>query len=291
VEEASAAKMLRRALALAMALATLCSAHAGAALPLLLGSAEQAARLPLRGARGGRAMWRAAPAGQHGGELRGLSLQQGIAMMGTRRAAGRPRAVLRGTTNATLLPDAYDVRDSWWRCSAVSRVMNQGPCGSCYAVASADTLSASICIQSSGDDDLVFSAQDMLSCSKNMRCLGGTIPGALAYLCEHGAAQESCVTYRAGDSWDHGHHTDACRHTCEMDQLLVRRAVPRRPAPEVAAATSGRTGGGGDGAGRHGSADCSSNYRLLADENAVKEAIMNVGPVVAYIDAYRSLVH
>ena len=76
-----------------------------------------------------------------------------------------------------------------------------------------------------------------------------------------------------------------------MDQLLVRRAVPRRPAPEVAAATSGRTGGGGDGAGRHGSADCSSNYRLLADENAVKEAIMNVGPVVAYIDAYRSLVH
>jgi len=58
--------------------------------------------------------------------------------------------------------------------------------------------------------------QDVLSCSVNFRCLGGTIPSVLSYLCTHGAAEESCVTYRAGDSWDHGHQTDACRQTCEM---------------------------------------------------------------------------
>ena len=35
--------------------------------------------------------------------------------------------------------------------------------------------------------------------------------------------------------------------------------------------------------------DCSRSFRLLKDERAVKDALMNVGPVVAYIDAYRLL--
>ena len=259
------------------------------AVPLLLGE-ERWALLPLRGGRAGTQTWRATAARQLG---QGLSLEQGIVMMGTRRVVGRPHAALHGAAvfhgaNESLLPEAYDVRDRWWRCSAVSRVMNQGPCGSCYAVASADTLSASICIHSGGADDLVFSAQDMLSCSDDMRCLGGTIPVALTYLCEHGAVQESCVTYRAGDSWDHGHLTDACRKTCEMDQaLIVRHSMdsPDRKKGE-------KKGGGGGGAGRrHVGADCSNSFRLLANEQAVKEAILTVGPVTAYIDAYRSLVH
>jgi hypothetical protein len=40
-----------------------------------------------------------------------------------------------------------------------------------------------------------------------------------------------------------------------------------------------------------GASACYNSYRLLRNEAAVKEAILNVGPVVAYIDAYRSLVH
>lgn len=291
------------------------------AVPLLLGE-EKAALLPLRGARVGTQTWRATAAGKFG---QGISLEQGIAMMGTRRVVGRSHAALHGVAvfhgaNASVLQDAYDVRERWWRCSAISRVMNQGPCGSCYAVASADTLSASICIHSGGADDLVFSAQDILSCSDDMRCLGGTIPAALNYLCEKGAVEESCVTYRAGDSWDHGHLTDACRHTCEMDQPLILRhsmdqqliwrhsekdspdskqgqpnklrAHKRLSAMPIAVPASDKKGGGGGGAGRwHEGADCSNSYRLLANEQAVKEAMLTVGPVVAYIDAYRSLVH
>lgn len=291
--------------AVALALVQICSMGPLDAAPLLL-EEEQAVLLPLRGARVGMQTWRATAAQQLG---QGLSLEQGIAMMGTRRVVGRPYAALHAAAvfhgaNASLLPEAYDVRDRWWRCSAVSRVMNQGPCGSCYAVASADTLSASICIHSGGADDLVFSAQDMLSCSDDMRCLGGTIPGALTYLCEHGAVQESCVTYRAGDSWDHGHLTDACRHTCEMDQpLIVRHSMESPDSKKLRnvkwispgarlAKASEKTGVGGEGAGRrHVGADCSNSFRLLANEQAVKEAILTVGPVAAYIDAYRSLLH
>jgi hypothetical protein len=301
--------------AMALALVQMCSCMGALvrarpldAVPLLLDE-EQAAMLPLRGARAGAAplaTWRATAARQLG---QGLSLEQGIAMMGTRRVVGRPHAGLHAAavfhgTNSSLLPEAYDVRDRWWRCSAVSRVMNQGPCGSCYAVASADTLSASICIHSGGADDLVFSAQDMLSCSDDMRCLGGTIPGALTYLCEHGAVQESCVTYRAGDSWDHGHLTDACRQTCEMDQPLIVRHSRDSPdrkklrngkwistGARLAKASENTGGGGGEAGRRHVGADCSNSFRLLANEQAVKEAILTVGPVAAYIDAYRSLLH
>ncbi len=200
-----------------------------------------------------------------GAPLEAMTLTEGVAMMGTRRAtvpgpALQAAAVRTAGANISSLPLAYDVRDRWWSCSAVSRVLNQGPCGCCYAMASADVMSASMCIRSGGSDDLMLSAQDMLSCSESFSCLGATIPDALDFLCKHGAAEESCVTYRAGDSWDHFKDIDPCRQTCEMDEQLVVRHAPE-------------------------------TYRLLNDETAVKEAIMNVGPVVAYVDAYRSLVH
>jgi hypothetical protein len=47
----------------------------------------------------------------------------------------------------------------------------------------------------------------------------------------------------------------------------------------------------GDAIDDSGANTCYNSYRLLKNEAAVKEAILNVGPVVAYIDAYRSLVH
>ena len=227
---------------------------------LLLLPPDRAALLP-RGAQ-----WQAeGSGGGPGAPHEAMTLTDGVAMMGTRRAVAgtvplRGVAVQGPVANRSALPLAYDVRDKWWSCSAVSRVLNQGPCGCCYAMASADVMSASICIGSGGSDDLMFSAQDMLSCSKSFSCLGATIPDALDFLVEHGAAEESCVTYRAGDSWDHFKAIDPCRQTCEMDEQRVVRHAPE-------------------------------TYRLLNDEAAVKEAIINVGPVVAYLDAYRSLVH
>ena len=177
--------------------------------------------------------------------------------------------------------------------ASAQRLLTQRPC---WQVASADATSASICIQSGGSDDLVFSAQDMLSCSESFSCLGGAIPSALDFLCEHGAAEESCVTYRAGDSWDHGHEIDACRQTCEMDQQMV---VRHAPAAGIGTARRGFDDGNVQSRrigtklnfSESSKAKCKDAYRLLNDADAVKEAIATVGPVVAYIDAYRSLVH
>ena len=267
----SASRALRRQRAAAIAMQQ----------PLLL-APERAARLTrLQGSP----TWRTAGGTAFPG-AEALTLAQGMAMMGAHRVGrnlrrARQPVVVGGRSAASVeapLPAAFDVRDVWWRCSAVSRVMHQGPCGSCYAVASADVASASICIQSGGVDDVVFSAQDMLSCSDGrFSCDGGFIEDALGFLCSHGAAEESCVTYRAGDSWDHGNIIDDCRRTCEMDQpLVVRRTgttTPLLPKPKLPAVPTSRL------AKAQKDDECAASYSLFNTEAAVKDAIFTTGPV------------
>jgi len=140
--------------------------------PLLL-SADRAALLTLR-QHGGAvpATWQARgrSVGDAHDHLHALTLEEGVRMMGTRRVGKHALKALQysalqySVVSNSSLPGAYDIREKWWRCSAVSRVAQQGPCGSCYAVASADTLSASLCIASGGSNDLVFSAQ-VLHCT------------------------------------------------------------------------------------------------------------------------------
>jgi hypothetical protein len=229
--------------------------------PLLL-APERAARLTrLQGSP----TWRTAGGTAFPG-AEALTLAQGMAMMGAHRVGrnlrrARQPVVVGGRSAASVeapLPAAFDVRDVWWRCSAVSRVMHQGPCGSCYAVASADVASASICIQSGGVDDVVFSAQDMLSCSDGrFSCDGGFIEDALGFLCSHGAAD--------------------CRRTCEMDQpLVVRRTgttTPLLPKPKLPAVPTSRL------AKAQKDDECAASYSLFNTEAAVKDAIFTTGPV------------
>lgn len=116
--------------------AVLLAQHVEARQPLLL-PLDRAFKLP-RGAP-----WKARGLGG-GSDHDTMTLADGVKMMGTTRATGPLRgvAVSRGGArslaeqrgNSFSLPLAYDVRNTWWRCSAVSRVLNQGPCGSCYAV-------------------------------------------------------------------------------------------------------------------------------------------------------------
>ena len=112
--------------------AVLLAEHVGAGQPLLL-PPDRAGKLP-RGAP-----WKARGLGG-GGDHDTMTLADGVKMMGTTRATWPLRGVevrrsfVEQHGNSSSLPHAYDVRDAWWRCSAVSRVLNQGPCGSCYAV-------------------------------------------------------------------------------------------------------------------------------------------------------------
>ena len=106
--------------------AVLMTEHAKAVEQPLLLPPGRAEKLP------SRSRWKAEGLGR-GSAYDFTTLADGVKMMGTARAIA-PLGIAVAQGNSSSLPHEYDVRDAWWKCSAVSRVMNQGPCGSCYAV-------------------------------------------------------------------------------------------------------------------------------------------------------------
>ena len=71
------------------------------------------------------------------------------------------------------LPEEFDWRDKDGD-DFVSPVRNQGNCGSCYAFASMGQLESGVRIKSNGRIQVVFSPQDVVSCSEySQGCDGG----------------------------------------------------------------------------------------------------------------------
>uniref|UniRef100_A0AC35FXU2 Peptidase C1A papain C-terminal domain-containing protein n=1 Tax=Panagrolaimus sp. PS1159 TaxID=55785 RepID=A0AC35FXU2_9BILA len=102
------------------------------------------------------------------------------------------------------LPKRFDAREKWPFCESVHRVMNQGGCGSCYAVAAAAVMSDRICIESNGIEQPFISAQDLISCCPNCGGCHGTVWALLSfnYWRDHGivsggsyGSYEGCKPY------------------------------------------------------------------------------------------------
>ena len=71
------------------------------------------------------------------------------------------------------LPEEFDWRDKDG-VDFVSPVRNQGQCGSCYAFASMGQLESGVRIKTNGRIQVVFSPQDVVSCSEySQGCDGG----------------------------------------------------------------------------------------------------------------------
>lgn len=74
------------------------------------------------------------------------------------------------------IPDEFDSRENWPECKdVINHIRDQGPCGSCWAVAAASTFSDRICIakKNLNDTRISISAEDILSCSFFGGCGGG----------------------------------------------------------------------------------------------------------------------
>jgi len=99
---------------------------------------------------------------------------------------------------AAGLPDSVD----WRTKGVVTKVKDQGGCGSCWAFAAIETIESSL-TQATGKT-LLLSAQNMVSCTKNPQHCGGTggCAGATSelgyqYVAEKGIASEADYPYRA----------------------------------------------------------------------------------------------
>ena len=134
-------------------------------------------------------------------KFRDYSLAEVKALMGTRdlpRPKGATIPDVWETSGAGTLPESFDARQKFSSCSQAIR--NQLHCGSCWAVAAAETLSENLCVAGEIDGGVNLSAQDLVSCDTvDHGCHGGTLPSAWQYLDNTGIVDNACMPYTAGN--------------------------------------------------------------------------------------------
>lgn len=141
----------------------------------------------------------------------------------TARVNWNPGSVV--TQDGIRLPASFDAREKWPYCaSLINEIVDQGNCGSCWAVAPAKVMSDRLCIASHGSTHTHLSSQQLLSCGSydakafGTEATGGTCDGGFptdAYL----AAYESGVVSGGlfGDTQTcMPYMFKPCEHPCEV---------------------------------------------------------------------------
>lgn len=78
------------------------------------------------------------------------------------------------------IPETFDARQEWPHCPSISKIRDQGSCGSCWAFGAVEAMSDRYCIFSKGEVKIDISSEDLLTCcgfSCGDGCNGG-FPGA-----------------------------------------------------------------------------------------------------------------
>ena len=128
-----------------------------------------------------------------------LSPDQQTRRLGLLRHTSSPGGkVLAAPQGLTAVPTSLDWRNNGG--NYVTRVKDQGNCGSCWAFSATGTAESAILIaRGTPNVDLDLSEQVMLSCSSAGSCLGGYINTASNYLRDTGLPLESCYGYTGMD--------------------------------------------------------------------------------------------
>ncbi|XP_075985293.1 secreted Wg-interacting molecule [Anticarsia gemmatalis] len=94
-------------------------------------------------------------------------------------------------------PREFDARTRWP--NYISPVVDQGWCGSDWAVSLSTIVSDRFAIQSNGAEKVILSPQTLLSCNVKGQqgCKGGHIDNAWIYAKNRGLVDESCFPYKA----------------------------------------------------------------------------------------------
>lgn len=103
--------------------------------------------------------------------------------------------------NLGVLPANVDWRS---RGAVVTRVVNQGTCGACYAISAAGALESHIFLK--GGNLVALSSQQIVDCSynyiyKNKGCKGGFLDKTFQYIKDYGLLPEEEYPYIAKNDW------------------------------------------------------------------------------------------
>uniref|UniRef100_A0A914C0L2 Peptidase C1A papain C-terminal domain-containing protein n=1 Tax=Acrobeloides nanus TaxID=290746 RepID=A0A914C0L2_9BILA len=95
------------------------------------------------------------------------------------------------------IPTEFHASDKWPECTSLTEVLDQGGCGSCWAMAAVSVIGDRMCIASSGLRRPKISAQQLIECCYYCGGCNGTMDPLtpFIYWFESGIVTESCYPY------------------------------------------------------------------------------------------------
>lgn len=125
------------------------------------------------------------------------------------------------------LPKDFDSRKQWPECPSISKVVDQGPCGGCWATAATSVAQDRYCIQNVGQENPHLSYNDVLTCSDAGSCGGGQTVLAYEYIRDTGVPTG---TMRDEPAWEEtcspspfelcNHHQEGTHNICPDSKTL-----------------------------------------------------------------------
>lgn len=147
-----------------------------------------------------------------------------------RPSARSSHAIVRPHSN--FLQQNVPEEKDWSKLEMSKQVKDQGPCGSCWAIAAATVLEGHYEIYSG--KFRTFSAQQMVDCTPNPRkcggtggCGGATAELAMEFVMKHGCADENEIPYHAHDGQcTVGNSTVAAKpNKTQNIQVLMQKSI------------------------------------------------------------------
>ncbi|CAH0384085.1 unnamed protein product [Bemisia tabaci] len=141
------------------------------------------------------------------------------------------------------IPKRFDARKKWHKkCPRIAEVLDQGRCGSCWAIATTQAFTDRYCIKTKGKHQMRLSTANMLSCCSEcgFGCSGGWENLAWSYIKKHGLpsggnwnTSEGCQPYNIQSPCKYSgqdspyqpcpasHGTPDCQHRCTNGQYTT----------------------------------------------------------------------
>jgi len=161
------------------------------------------------------------------------------------------------------IPDSFDSRQQWPKCSSIGTIFDQGFCGSCWAFGAVESLNDRYCITNGGSSNPLHSFEDLVSCcgfSCGQGCNGGYPEAAWEWFVRTGVSSAKCYPYEIpGCNHPCGKTlpTPKCHKTCNDSEVYAKD--------------------------RH---YAKSAYNVQGNVNAIAQEIMTNGPVEAAFSVY-----